>query len=216
MAEVCGRGPILEKVATVYVISDDPQAARSHLSTLADAGLTAAAVDLADQLPAQSDRTQPACAVIDWNGRDSLRLPPLHAPCFQQGLPIIVLHSQADVDTAVTAMRQGAWDFIAKPVSVEQLLARVRQALEHDQQTGSSRHLCQLTRQRLAMLTPRESQVMRLVVAGKANKQIADELDVSIKTVEVHRANVMRKMEADSLAQLVHQAIRIGIDGEGI
>lgn len=206
----------MEQAAKVYVFSDNPQAISAHLQTLAAAGLIASAVDGAEQFSALGDREQPACAVVDWTGDESLRLPPLTSPCFQQGLPIIVLHGRADVEVAVAAMRQGAWDFVAKPVSTERLLVKIQQALEHDRRTASNRQLCQMARQRLSALTPRESQVMRLVVGGRANKQIAADLGVSIKTVEVHRANVMRKMEAGSLADLVHQAIRIGIDGEGI
>ncbi|MCH7808600.1 MAG: response regulator transcription factor, partial [Planctomycetes bacterium] len=121
-------------------------------------------------------------------------------------IPIIMLTGCGDVPTAVRAMKQGAIDFIEKPFSSVALLEVVRYAIQKDMDNHSRRLRKTEMRKRVACLTPREREVMKLVVSGLPNKQIAGELGVAIKTVEAHRAHVMRKTQAVSLPELVRLA----------
>jgi FixJ family two-component response regulator len=124
-------------------------------------------------------------------------------------LPIIFITGHGDVPMAVEAMQAGAVDFIQKPFRDQDLLDRINQALEKD--AGSRRMLAErnMIRKRLESLTPREKEVLDLVVAGKANKVIAGDLNLSQRTVEIHRARVMEKMEAHSLAHLVRMVLEV-------
>ena len=124
-------------------------------------------------------------------------------------LPVIFLTGHGDVPMAVEAMQAGAVDFIQKPFRDQDLLDRINQALEKD--AGSRRMLAErnMIRKRLESLTPREKEVLDLVVAGKANKVIAGDLNLSQRTVEIHRARVMEKMEAHSLAHLVRMVLEV-------
>ena len=121
-------------------------------------------------------------------------------------IPIIMLTGCGDVPTAVRAMKQGAIDFIEKPCSSVALLEVVRYALQKDTENHNRGLQRNEMRKRVGRLTPRERQVMQLVVSGLPNKQIAGELGVAIKTVEAHRAHVMRKTQAESVPELVHLA----------
>jgi FixJ family two-component response regulator len=122
-------------------------------------------------------------------------------------LPVIIVTGYGEVATAVRALKTGAVDFVEKPFSDEVLLDRVRQAILQDRQTRQARAKRAEVQERYARLTARERAVLELVVAGKANKVIAGDLGLSAKTVEAHRANVMRKMEAQSVAELVRLSL---------
>lgn len=124
-------------------------------------------------------------------------------------LPIIFVTGHGDVPMAVGALQRGACDFIEKPFHDADLLARIRRALELDQQLSERRLRDSAISHRLQLLTQREREVMDLVVAGKLNKQIADELDISMKTVEAHRARVMEKMGVRTLAELVKAVMSV-------
>lgn len=123
--------------------------------------------------------------------------------------PVVFLTGHGDVPMAVEAMQAGAVDFIQKPFRDQDLLDRINQALDKD--AGSRRMLAErnMIRKRLESLTPREGEVLHLVVAGKANKVIAGDLNLSQRTVEIHRARVMEKMEAHSLAHLVRMVLEV-------
>ncbi len=118
-------------------------------------------------------------------------------------LPIIFVTGYGDVPMAVEAMQKGAFDFIEKPFRDQELLERIGAAMEADKTRRAQQHQEHKVQQRMARLTNREREVLELVVTGKPNKIIAHELDVSQRTVEIHRARVMEKMEAGSLAELV-------------
>ncbi|MEE8386236.1 MAG: LuxR C-terminal-related transcriptional regulator, partial [Dehalococcoidia bacterium] len=128
-------------------------------------------------------------------------------------LPVIFLTGHGTIPMSVRAMKAGAVDFLQKPVDDQVLLDTIHQAIELDRQTRTQRARQDQLEQRLESLTPREREVFALVVQGLLNKQIAGELGTSEKTVKVHRARVMQKMEADSLADLVRMGERVGIRG---
>jgi two-component system response regulator FixJ len=125
-------------------------------------------------------------------------------------LPVIVMTGHGDVPLAVAAMKEGVVDFIEKPYNDEVMLAAIRQALSRhvdEAQREQERADCQ---RRIDSLSPRERQVLGGLVAGKANKVIAHDLDISPRTVEIYRAHVMAKMQAQSLSELVRMALRVG------
>ena len=196
---------------TVFVVDDD-RAMRDSLSWLLDSvGLRVRSYATAAEFLADHDPAQPGCLVLD------VRMPgmsglDLQAELARRGveLPTIVITGHAEVSMAVRAVKAGAIDFIEKPFSDQLLLDRVRQALEVDLEAREVRRRREDARRRLATLTAREREVLDLVVAGKANKEIASALGVSPKTVEVHRAHVMSKMCVDSLAELIRITLLAG------
>jgi len=196
---------------TVFVVDDD-RAMRDSLSWLLDSvGLRVRSYATAAEFLADHDPAQPGCLVLD------VRMPgmsglDLQAELARRGveLPTIVITGHAEVSMAVRAVKAGAIDFIEKPFSDQLLLDRVRQALEIDLEVREVRRRREDALRRLATLTAREREVLNLVVAGKQNKEIASELGVSPKTVEVHRAHVMSKMCVDSLAELIRITLLAG------
>ncbi len=195
----------------VFVVDDD-RAMRDSLRWLLDSvGLPVRTYATAADFLADHDPAQPGCLILD------VRMPgmsglDLQAELTRRGveLPTIIITGHAEVPMAVRAVKAGAIDFIEKPFSDQLLLDRVRQALALDRGAREVRSRREDACQRLAALTAREREVLHLVVAGKANKEIAFELGVSPKTIEVHRAHVMSKMQVDSLAELIRIALLAG------
>ena len=196
---------------TVYVIDDDLAVRDSIQFLLESAGLQARTFPSAAAFLAACDpcvEPMPGCLVVD------LRLPGISGLELQEelrrrglDLPAIVITGHGDVPAAVRAMKAGAVDFIEKPFNDQQLLDRIREALVRDERHRQLRTQRDEVAQCAARLTRRERQVMALVAQGKLNKQIATELHLSPKTVEVHRAHVMKKMQVGSLADLVRCAV---------
>jgi len=131
-------------------------------------------------------------------------------------LPVIFLTGHGDIPMTVHAMKAGAVHFLTKPVREDELMNAIRRALENDRRARSGRAEIRKLRECFDLLAPRERQVMRLVVSGRLNKQIAHELGVSERTIKLHRGQVMRKMCAESLADLVKQAQKLGPLGLGV
>ncbi len=192
----------------VHVIDDDADVRQSLAFLLTSAGLTVRMHDSAlaflDVLPEIKD----GCVVTDVRmpGMDGLEL---QRRLRQQKarLPVIVMTGHGDVPLAVEAMKSGAVDFIEKPFEDEVLLSAIRSALARQAQASDRDARATEIQQRIAKLSEREREVLDRLVAGKANKVIAFELGISPRTVEVYRANVMTKMQADSLSELVRMAL---------
>ena len=195
---------------TVFVVDDDPAMRDSLCWLLQSVDLHVETYPSADAFLAAYDAARPGCLVLDvrmpgmsgLNLQDELRARDIR-------LPIIMLSGHAEVPTAVRALKAGAIDFMEKPFSDELLLDRIRQAIDLDREQRDAGARRAAVAERYALLTPREREVMELVTAGKANKVIAAELGLSPKTVEVHRAAVMDKMRADSVADLVRMRLAL-------
>jgi FixJ family two-component response regulator len=196
----------------VFVVDDDPSVRRALSRLLKSAGLRAEAFASAEAFLVQALPDVPACVVLDVRmpGLDGLELQRTLAERDAR-LPIVFITGHGDIPMTVQAMKAGAVDFLPKPFNDQALLSAVRQALARDmaaRRTGAE--LTEL-RQRAESLTRREREVMAMVTRGMLNKQAAHRLGVAEKTIKVHRAQVMRKMGADSLAELVRMGEKLGI-----
>ena len=189
---------------TVFIV-DDEEAVRDSLQWLLESsGLSVALFDSAEAFLSSYQPDQPGCLVVDVRmpGMSGLELQE-HLAAQHYSIPVIFITGHGDVPMAVQAVKHGAVDFLEKPFNDKELLQIIQRCLEQDRQHRERKQLSDNTSNRLASLTPREREVMQLVVAGKLNKQIADQLNISIKTVEAHRAKVMEKAGVNSLAELV-------------
>jgi FixJ family two-component response regulator len=190
--------------ACVSVIDDDALVLRSLGRLLQSAGYVVQTFSSAEDFLVYPDGGAPGCIVID------LSMPGLNGLQLQQALagkanrrPVVFISGQASVASSVGAMKAGAVDFLTKPIDETTLLGAVRAAIEKDRAAREMRAAHAAIEDRLATLTPRELDVLELVVAGRLNKQIGAALGTAEKTVKVHRARMMRKMQVDSLADLV-------------
>ncbi|HSD52271.1 MAG TPA: response regulator transcription factor [Candidatus Methylomirabilis sp.] len=201
-----------ERDAIVFVVDDDP-AIRDALQTLLrSVGLRAQTFGTAQEFLRSPRLDAPACLVLD------IQLPGLSGLDLQQALaqagvqlPIIFMTGHGDIPMSVRAMKAGAVEFLTKPFRHQDLLDAIQQALARDRRARYERVEMAELRGRFDLLTPREREVLELVVAGLLNKQIAAKLGTSEITIKVHRGHLMRKMQADSLPRLVRMAERLGV-----
>ena len=197
--------------ATVFIVDDDRSVRTSLSRLMRSAALHAETFASAKEFLEREHPDGPGCMVLDLSmpGSTGLELQQDMAAA-DIDLPIVFLTGHGNVPASVKALKSGAVDFLEKPVDDDRLLLAIKDAVEQSVRTRRDHARLSEIRGRVARLTPRELQVFRLVVQGKRNKQVAAELGMSEKTVKVHRARVMRKMEADSLAALVRVAERAG------
>ncbi|MFM2035058.1 MAG: hypothetical protein RL459_323 [Pseudomonadota bacterium] len=199
---------LIPKKGTVFVVDDD-EAVRDSLQWLLEGqDYRVRSFDSAESFLVRYDLREVACLIVDirMGGMTGLelqnRLIEQNSP-----LPIVFITGHGDVPMAVDTMKKGAMDFIQKPFKEEQLLNLVERMLERANETFAG-HMQSVNRDALlAKLTMRESQVLERIVAGRLNKQIADDLGISIKTVEAHRANIMEKLSANTVADLLKIAL---------
>ena len=195
----------------VHVIDDDAAVRQSLAFLLSTAGFAVRVHESAIAFLRILPEAQVGCVVTD------IRMPDMdglelqrHLQEAKTGFPVIVITGHGDVPLAVEAMKAGAVDFIEKPFDDEVLLSAIRVALSRNVKDGERRARVAAIRERLKLLSEREREVLSGLVAGKPNKIIAYDLGISARTVEVYRANVMTKMQADSLSDLVRMALQAG------
>jgi FixJ family two-component response regulator len=197
----------------VFIIDDDPSMRASIESLLRSVGHTAQSFASTQEFMLGERLDAPGCLVLDIRlpGRSGLELQRELAKSNIR-LPIVFITGHGDVPMSVSAMKAGAIEFLTKPFRDQDLLDAVHRGLELDRSLRAEAAMLAELRQRFDLLTLREREVMALVAAGRLNKQIAAELDLSEVTVKVHRAQVMRKMEAKSLPDLVRFVDRLAFD----
>jgi len=199
---------LIPKKGTVYVIDDD-EAVRDSLQWMLEGkDYRVRCFDSAESFLSRYDQREVACMIVDIRmpGMTGLelqsRLIDAHSP-----LPLAFITGHGDVPMAVDTMKKGAMDFIQKPFQEEQLLPLVERMLEQAKESFAESQSSAARDALMARLTLRESQVLERIVAGRLNKQIADDLGISIKTVEAHRANIMEKLNANTVADLLKVAL---------
>jgi RNA polymerase sigma factor (sigma-70 family) len=199
-----------EPKPTVFVVDDDPSVRKALSRLLKSHGLAVESFASAGEFLMRPHYDGPGCLVLD------LRMPGLNGLELQQQLapkgyhlPIVFITGHGDLPASVKAMKAGAVDFLPKPFHDSELLAAIQQALAKDKSARKARDEMDDVQQKLERLTPRELEVMKLIVRGLLNKQAAADLGISEKTVKVHRARVMEKMQVRSFAELVHLSDRI-------
>lgn len=197
---------------TVFIVDDDASVLKSLKRLLQSAGWNAETFQSGDDFLSLHDRTAHGCLILDMSmpGQDGLEVQRT-LTAKGSSLPVVFLTGHGDVPTSVTAMRAGAVNFLSKPVKDEALLASVAEAVQLDRAARQDNAEAVAARERLSTLTARERQVLERVVAGRLNKQIADELGTGVKTIKVHRARVMQKMETKSVAHLARLVERMGV-----
>ena len=189
---------------TVFIVDDDPSVLKGLSRLMKSVKLNVETYSSAQEFLDSYNPVQPGCLLID------MRMPGISGLELQEILqsrniliPTIIITGYGEVTDAVQAMKKGAIDFIEKPFNGQYLLDQVHKAIAEDAQIRKKQAQQQVVLASLALLTPREREVIDLVIAGKANKIIALELGLSMKTVEFHRAHMMQKMKVDSVAELV-------------
>ncbi|MBS0416067.1 MAG: response regulator transcription factor [Proteobacteria bacterium] len=193
-----------DRPALIFIVDDDDAVRNSIRLLMKSLGLATRPLSTAQEFLSTYDPQQPGCLILD------VRMPGMSGLELQQQLnmrgaiiPVIFITGHGDVPMAVEAMQQGAFDFLQKPFRDQDLIERVQRALAKDQSNRAELSEQAKVRERFESLTPREREVLALVTSGKPNKVMAADLNVSQRTVEIHRARVMEKMHASSLAQLV-------------
>ena len=197
--------------AIVYVVDDDASVRKALARLIGSVGLTVRTFGSAQEFLDEDRPDRAACLILD------VRMPGLSGLDLQERLsgtrrpiPIIFISGHANVPTSVRAMKAGAVEFLEKPFDEQKLLDAIRQGLERSSRERATKKERSGIRRRVDTLTPREREVFSLVVTGMLNKQIGSALGTSEKTIKVHRARVMKKMKAGSLAELVRLADRAG------
>jgi len=196
----------------ILIVDDDADVRDSLRALLESAGFEVRDFASAKGVLADTTLAEGACLIAD------IRMPDMDGLSLQEelvnrrvGLPVIIVTGHGDVPLAVRAMKAGAVDFIEKPFDDELLLQSIKRALSLGRGTRDQVSLAQTAASRIALLTERERQVLERLVAGQPNKVIAYELDISPRTVEIHRAHVMEKMQARSLSDVVRLALAAGV-----
>tara|TARA_R110002111_G_scaffold2705_6_gene18094 strand:+ start:36106 stop:36747 length:642 start_codon:yes stop_codon:yes gene_type:complete len=201
---------VIQQEATVFVVDDDPAIRKSLRWLIESVGLKVVTFELASEFLESYVPDAPGCLVLD------VRIPGMSGLELQEKLrdrgydiPVVIVSGYGDVPMAVRAMKAGAVDFLEKPVSDQVLLDYIQQGIERDIKNKEDRLQNQELVERKSSLTRREREVMEYVVSGLSSREIADVLKVSFKTVEAHRAKIMKKMKAKSVPKLIQMDLQI-------
>jgi FixJ family two-component response regulator len=202
----------MESEPVVFIVDDDASVRKSLERLVRSVGLRGETFASASEFLQRAAANSPSCLVLD------VRMPEVSGLALQEKLaaagpriPIIFISGHGDITVSVRAMKAGAVDFLPKPFNDQDLLEAIQQAIARDRQAREKWAVLQDIQRRVALLTPRERDVLALVTTGLLNKQIAAELGMSEKTVKAHRAQVMQKMQVSSVAQLVLLAAKVGL-----
>jgi RNA polymerase sigma factor (sigma-70 family) len=202
----------MESEPVVFIVDDDASVRKGLERLVRSVGLRGKTFASAPEFLQCAASDGPSCLVLD------VRMPGMSGMALQETLaaaghhvPIIFITGHGDIAMSVRAMKAGAVDFLPKPFNDQDLLEAIQEAIARDRQTREKQTALQAIQQRSALLTPRERDVLSMVIAGLLNKQIAAELGMSEKTVKAHRAQVMQKMQVSSVAQLVLLAQKVGL-----
>ena len=211
---IAATTPQASPAPMVYVVDDDPGMRKSLGRVMESADLAVRLYESADQFLGEYSDATPGLLVLD------LQMPGMHGiellrTLRQRGIhmPVVIVTGTGTVPIAVESMKLGVVDFLEKPVDHRTLLNKVEQALARESARRVETNEAEAIRQRLGQLTAREREVLDLIIRGRSNKQIAMELDISIKTVAIHRANVMSKSGAVNTADLVRMSMIAGVAG---
>lgn len=198
----------MQSEAIVHIVDDDKAIRDSLTLLMKSVGFESKAYDSAEIFLNEADLYSPGCLIVDIRMRGISGLE-LQQTLNNKGikLPIIIITGHGDVPVAVQAMKAGAVDFLEKPYDNEVLVTRIKQCLSEVSEFQDKSRILAEAEARLSQLTPREREVMNLLVAGKHNKVIAKELSISVRTAEAHRAKVMKKLHAESLSDIVRLAL---------
>jgi FixJ family two-component response regulator len=196
----------------VYIVDDEPEVLKALSRQLRTNGWRVQAFESAESFLEHRDMKTEACLVLDVSlpGLDGIELQQ-HLLAMRKAMPIVFLTGHGDIPMSVRAMRAGAANFLTKPVNAADLCNAIRQAMDKDSIARCARTEGDLLRQRFALLTMREREVLEAVAAGKLNKQIAGELGIVEQTVKFHRARVMERMQAHTAAELMRMAAKLAI-----
>jgi FixJ family two-component response regulator len=206
-----GHGPKEAAQSIVFVVDDDPSVRESLQNLMESCGLRTITFESAGQYSAYSRPNVPSCLILD------MILPDITGLDFQKRVagtnhpPIVFITGRGDIPTSVRAMKLGAIDFLTKPVSEDDILNAVQDAIARDAEALLRRAALVDLQQRYSLLTTREREVLPLVIGGLLNKQAGTALGISESTLQIHRRNIMQKMEADSLAELVRMAMQLKV-----
>jgi FixJ family two-component response regulator len=202
----------MESEPVVFIVDDDASVRKSLERLVRSVGLRGETFASASEFLHRAAADGPSCLVLD------VRMPDVSGLALQEKLaaagpriPIIFISGHGDITVSVRAMKAGAVDFLPKPFNDQDLLEAIQEAIARDRQAREEWAVLQDIQRRVALLTPRERDVLALVTTGLLNKQIAAELGMSEKTVKAHRAQVMQKMQVSSVAQLVLLAAKVGL-----
>lgn len=195
----------------IFLIDDDPDVRKALARALREDGWTVESFDSAEAFLGRADVRTHGCLVLDVTmpGLNGLELQRHLADC-RRTLPIVFVTGQGDIPMSVRAIKAGAADFLTKPVSSAVLSGAVRAALERDASVREANAGKEVLQSRLSTLTAREREVLAAVVGGKLNKQIAGDLGIVEQTVKFHRAKIMKRMQAHTVAELMHIAAQLG------
>ncbi|MEJ5329325.1 MAG: response regulator [Desulfobaccales bacterium] len=201
-----------EAAAIIYLVDDDPDVRRSLERLFKSWGMMVQTFASPEEFLAADLADTPACLILDLKlpGMDGIALQE-RLTAIRQDIPIIFLTAYGTVPESVQAMKGGALEFLEKPVAEKTLMDAVIRALDSHRQRRRGKVALQAIEERLASLTPRERQILALIIQGRLNKQIAYELQIAEITVKIHRGRIMQKLQCSSLADLVLLAVKAGL-----